>query len=170
MDACAVSIGISLTLTKMTRRHIFRLAWHFGLFQGLMTAAGWFLGKGISSYISSFGGILAGAILCFLGLRMIKQSMSPESVIKPVDPTRGLSLIALSIATSIDAFAVGVSIALLDLEVLIPALVIGIVALVCSLIGVFIGKISGLIAGAWAERLGGVILIFIGIMFILNSS
>lgn len=170
MDACAVSIGISLTLPGITARQIFRLAWHFGFFQGGMTAAGWFLGREISAYISSFGGIAAGAILCFLGLRMIKQSMSPESVIKPVDPTRGLSLIALSIATSIDAFAVGVSLALLELEVLVPAIVIGVVALVCSVLGVILGRTAGLIAGSWAERVGGVILILIGIMFIVNSN
>ena len=109
MDAFAVAICVAASLARLTARHVFRLSWHFGLFQSLMTICGWVGGAALSTFMSGANYWIAFGILSLLGLNMIRQSLHPECRIEGHDPTRGWSLIGFSVATSIDALAVGVS-------------------------------------------------------------
>jgi putative Mn2+ efflux pump MntP len=163
MDAFAVAVAVAISLNSHTWRHTLRLSWHFGIFQALMPITGWLLGEAIVKYIGSLGNWIACGILCLLGGKMIWESFHEEDIMRDFDPTRGMSLMGLSIATSLDAFAIGVSLSLLKVSVWFPAAVIGVVALAMTAIGMFLGKRAGLYLGEWAERLGGAVLIGIGL-------
>jgi manganese efflux pump family protein len=163
MDAFAVAICVAASLALVTARHVFRLSWHFGLFQSMMTICGWVGGAALSTFMSGANYWIAFGILSLLGLNMIRQSFHPECRIEGHDPTKGWSLIGFSVATSIDALAVGVSLSLIGSAIWIPALVIGIAAIVMTFVGMKIGRQVGAHLGQWAERLGGIVLIGIGV-------
>ncbi|MBI5249407.1 MAG: manganese efflux pump [Desulfomonile tiedjei] len=169
MDAFAVAAAVAAGLRALTNRHLFRLIWHFGLFQSLMTTAGWFGGEGLSLMMGDLSAWIAFALLFLLGLNMIRQSVHPESRSESSDPTRGLSLVALSVATSIDALAVGLSLGLINIDILVPALVIGCTALVMTFAGMRLGDKVGSHMGQWAERVGGVVLMIIGVRILLEK-
>jgi putative Mn2+ efflux pump MntP len=166
-DAFAVATVVSASLATFTARHTFRLAWHFGLFQAMMTGFGWLGGEGLSTFAGELSKWIAFVLLVFLGVNMIRQSFSPEDRSSEFDPTRGWSLVGLSVATSIDALAVGISLGLLGTAIPVPALVIGLVALIMTFIGTRIGLKAGHHLGEWAERIGGFVLIAIGIRVLL---
>ena len=168
MDAFAVAAAVAAGLPRLTARHTFRLTWHFGLFQALMTIIGWFGGSVLSSFIGLLGNWIAFGLLTFLGIRMIRQSFQPENRGHDYDPTRGWSLMGLSIATSLDALAVGVSLGLIGLSIWVPAAIIGAVALVLTYVGTHIGRRAGDSLGHWAERIGGVVLIAIGCRILIQ--
>lgn len=163
MDAFAVSIGVSIALGGTSRRQTFRLAWHFGLFQALMPIIGWTAGHSIRPYIERWDHWLAFALLTAVGGRMIfdafKSDVS-ETVVS--DPTRGWSLVILSVATSIDALAIGLSFAALGVEVWLPAAVIGVTAGTLTLIGTLGGRALGNRFGSRMAIIGGILLIAIG--------
>ena len=162
MDAFAVATAVAAGLPRMTARHTFRLSWHFGLFQALMPIIGWTAGSVLSTFIGFIGNWIAFGLLTFLGIRMIRQSFHTDKQSHDYDPTRGWSLIGLSMATSLDALAVGVSLGLIGLSIWVPAAIIGIVALVLTYVGTHIGRRVGSTLGPWAERTGGAVLIAIG--------
>ena len=169
MDCFAVSLGVGTAGTATGFRPTFRLFFHFGLFQGGMTLLGWLAGRTIVSYISSVDHWVAFALLIFVGGRMIRgalQKAGEEPAIP--DPSRGFTLVMLSIATSIDALAVGLSLALLDVNVFWSALLIGGVSAVLSLVGLTLGNQLGLRFGKSMELLGGLILIGIGIRVVVT--
>ncbi len=164
MDAFAVAIVTGLSLNPLTGRHIFRLAFHFGLFQALMPVAGWYAGSAIRIYIESFDHWLAFGLLAFVGARMIRGALHPgEERKQPVDPTRGWDLVLLSVATSIDALAVGLSLAMLGITIFRPALVIGLTAAILTLAGMILGSRIGVAWGKRVEIVGGLVLLMIGI-------
>jgi len=170
MDAFAVSVGVSLSLEKITKFQTFRLALSFGSFQFLMPLIGWSAGRNILDYIQAFDHWVAFGLLAFIGSKMIYESfrrreISPE---RSSDPTKGLSLVFLSVATSIDALAAGLSFAVLHVSILYPAIIIGLIAFLMTVLGVKIGPILGRIAGKRAEFFGGVILILIGVKILLE--
>jgi putative Mn2+ efflux pump MntP len=109
MDAFAVAIVTGLTLSPITRRHVFRLAFHFGLFQALMPTLGWLAGAAFHRYISSFDHWIAFGLLSLVGGKMLWEALGGHQGerAEPNDPTSGWLLVALSVATSIDALAVG---------------------------------------------------------------
>lgn len=162
MDAFAVSIVAGLTLRRVTRRHTFRLAFHFGLFQCLMPIFGWLAGTKIKAFIGAFDHWVAFLLLALVGGKMLLEARKGESEHGKSDPTRGLLLVTLSIATSIDALAVGLSMAFMRVSVWGPAVVIGMVAAALSAIGIACGSRLGSRVGRWAEALGGCTLLFIG--------
>ena len=129
----------------------------------MMTLLGWFGGEALGAFISEINYWLAFVLLVALGLNMIRQSRHPEDRVRDYDPTRGWSLVGLSIATSIDALAVGVSFGLLNAAIPRPALIIGLVALVMTYIGTRVGRKTGAYLGKRAELVGGLVLIGIGI-------
>ncbi len=169
MDAFAVATAVAINLRDHGIRHVFRLSWHFGLFQAIMPIGGWLIGGAVVAYTGSLGNWIACGILCVLGGKMIRESFHEEAIARDFDPTRGMSLVGLSVATSLDAFAVGISFALLKVPVWLPAAVIGLVALGMTALGMFIGKRAGLFLGEWAERLGGGVLICIGLKILLMN-
>jgi putative Mn2+ efflux pump MntP len=169
MDAFAVSIGVGLALGRVTFRQGFRLAWHFGLFQALMPVLGWLAGRTIEPWIAPVDHWIAFALLAIVGGRMVYGSFRREDEERPRrDPTRGASLIVLSVATSIDALAVGLSLGLLGESVWYPALVIGLVAGGMTVVGLELGKRLGMTFGKRMELVGGLVLIGIGVRIVVD--
>lgn len=168
MDAFAVAAAVSAGLPLLTARHTFRLAWHFGLFQALMPILGWLSGSVLLSFMAAVDHWIAFALLSVLGLRMIWEARHPGDRSQNYDPTRGWSLVSLSVATSIDAFAVGLSLGLIGVSIWLPALVIGLVTLVLTFVGTRVGLKAGRYLGQWAERVGGIVLIGIGLRILLQ--
>jgi putative Mn2+ efflux pump MntP len=169
MDAFAVAIVTGLTLCPMTRRHVFRLAFHFGLFQALMPTLGWLAGNAVYVYISAFDHWVAFGLLAVVGGRMLWESRHGEPDGRAAaDPTSGWSLVVLSVATSIDALAVGLSLAMLGASIAVPALVIGVVAAGFTAAGMVLGRRIGALWGKRVEVLGGLILLGIGVKILLE--
>jgi len=164
MDAFAVAVASGMVLARVDFRRTFRLAWHFGLFQALMPVIGWFLGQSVRSYIEDYDHWIAFALLTYIGAKMIREAFAAEDQRSRVDPTRGWTLVMLSVATSIDALAVGLSLSMLRLSIWFPALVIGLVALAFTGAGLHLGRTVSRARrlGRIAELIGGVVLIGIG--------
>jgi putative Mn2+ efflux pump MntP len=162
MDAFAVSAVIAVALHGITRRHIFRVSFHFGLFQALMLIAGWLFGSELSALLSTSDHWIAFGLLAFIGGRMIWGAFRREEQAIASDQTRGWSLVLLSIATSLDALAVGLSLAIIHVAILGPAIMVGLVASVLSILGMAIGEKIGALWGKRVEVLGGCVLIAIG--------
>ncbi|MDX9859094.1 MAG: manganese efflux pump MntP family protein [candidate division Zixibacteria bacterium] len=170
MDAFAVAIAVGSRFERLTIRPLFRLSFHFGLFQFLMPILGWYLGARIERFVDSFAPWLAFGLLAYIGIRMIRESrMSPDHHIPLRDPTRKWSLVMLSVATSIDALAVGFSIAMLRIEVWSAAVVIGVVACLMTAVGMTFGRALGERFGRAMEFLGGCILIGIGLKALIQG-
>ena len=145
------------------------MAFHFGLFQFMMPLFGWQATRSILlDYIEPFDHWVAFGLLLTIGAKMIFEFFRTrkEIRIKQEDPTKGFSILMLSVATSIDALAVGMSLAALQVTILYPAAVIGIVAFLMTILGARIGPLLGRLVGRGAELLGGLILILIGVKII----
>ena len=168
MDAFAVSLGIGTSRLASGRRPIFRLSFHFGLFQALMPILGWLAGTRIEPVIKNFDHWIALILLSWVGGRMIRSGLSSEETSYSSDPSRGGMLVLLSVATSIDALAVGLSLAMLGVSILLPSVVIGIVAGTLSLVGLLAGNRLGEAFGKRVEVLGGLILIGIGLRVLIT--
>lgn len=168
MDAFAVAIGAGLQLCQVTKRQTFRLAWHFGLFQAFMPILGWLAGLTLVDYIAPVDHWIAFGLLGFIGGKMIYEALKEEEQPDRCDPTKGWTLVMLSIATSIDALAVGLSLALLGVDIWYPALVIGIVAGALTIVGLELGTRFGALLGRRMEIVGGVILIGIGLKILIE--
>jgi len=162
MDAFAVAIAAGLTLAPITPRHVFRLSFHFGLFQFMMPIIGWLAGMGLVGWIAGYDHWVAFGLLSYVGGKMLFDARSREDPANRADPTRGLMLVTLSIATSLDALAVGVSMAMLNVSVWGPSVVIGLVAAAMTAIGIAFGSRLGPRWESWAETAGGIVLLLIG--------
>lgn len=170
MDAFAVAMAVGLHLSrrgKMSLRQYFRLSFHFGLFQFLMPVVGWLGGMTIHRYIAPFDHWVAFALLTYIGLKLIREGGRTEEYERD-DPTRGMSLVVLSVATSIDALATGLSLAFLSQGIIYPAVIIGIVAALFTLAGLFLGKGFGQRWHGRVALVGGLILIGIGVKILLE--
>ncbi len=165
MDAFAVAVAAGFQLRELNGRHIFRLSWHFGLFQALMPVIGWLSGKAVVSRIEAYDHWAAFILLCWIGANMIRESFDTHTSTPPKDPTRGKRLVLLSVATSMDALAVGFSLAALKVSIVLPVAVIGVVALAFTWAGLVLGNriLSSGKIGKQAELMGGGILILIGV-------
>lgn len=168
MDAFSVSIGAGAYFRKTSRHQKFRLSFHFGLFQFLMPILGWLAGKQIVGIVKNYDHWIAFVILCLLGGKMLLDNWKSQTELVTEDITRGWKLIGLSIATSLDALAVGFSISLLGRQIFIMSIVIGLVAFGMSLLGIFLGERLSFHFGRWAGSFGGVILILIGMQIVLH--
>jgi len=168
MDAFAVCISASSTGMICDRRAKFRLSFHFGLFQFMMPVIGWFIGLNILTYIAFIDHWIAFALLAYVGIRMIQESQNDNTDIQKSNPSRGINLVILSIATSIDALAVGLSVGILDLEIWYPSFLIGIITAGLSLIGIQLGQKLGRRFGKRMELIGGLVLIGIGLRILIT--
>ncbi|MCK9151853.1 manganese efflux pump MntP family protein [Methanobacterium alcaliphilum] len=167
MDAFSVSITRGLSL-KCNIKYALIIALSFGVFQALMPILGWFSGMHLQSIVSTLAPWIAFLLLLGIGLKMIYESFSTGG-----DDTCQIfsirELLILSIATSIDAFAVGVTFAILNTSIITPIIIIGIITFILSLIGVYIGKNIGHLFENKIEILGGLILIAIGFKILLEN-
>ncbi|UPA31948.1 manganese efflux pump MntP family protein [Terrisporobacter glycolicus] len=172
MDAFAVSVTKGMTIRKITSFISFKIAFFFGLFQGLMPFIGWFVGIRFQIYIQAVDHWIALFLLSFIGLKMIfeayEDSNNPEITVTCDDELDNRELIILSIATSIDALAVGISFAFLNVHIIPLCLSIGLITFVLCFLGVMIGKFLGPVFKNYSQIIGGIILILIGIN-ILNE-
>lgn len=167
MDAFAVSVAGGVAVKTHKIRQALKMAIFFGVFQGIMPVVGWLAGVGIKNFISGFDHWIAFGLLTVIGIKMIYES----TVIKSEKPELSFSLymlLMLAIATSIDALAVGLSLSFLNVFIIIPSIVIGIITFVLSLAGFFIGNKFGHLLESKIEILAGLILIGIGIKILLE--
>ena len=167
MDSFSVSITRGLTNTpRRMSLEALKVAFMFGLFQGIMPVVGWLAGVSMIDFISGLDHWIAFGLLAFIGLRMIYEATTVESK-KMVSSSSFSVLIMLSVATSIDALAVGLSLSFLDVSIFTPAIIIGVITFALSFLGVYIGKKFG----GFFEKigvLGGVILCVIGIKILIE--
>lgn len=186
MDAMSVSAAIGVKWNGPHQK--FRLGWHFGLFQFLMPCAGFALGKPLASVLSTYGKYAAAAMVFGLGAKMLWEVMRshPGSVAEKVDdaeervlkkmgrdPTKGLSLVAISVATSLDALVVGFSLGISSgagytwSHLLYDATIIGLITGLMALVGVNLGQRAGQILGRPAEIAAALILMALAVSFLL---
>jgi manganese efflux pump family protein len=168
VDAFSVAIGIGAANTKRSWVPMIRLASAFGLFQFGMPIAGWLAGLTVVNIIGGFDHWIAFALLAYVGSKMIWEGCKTESEEEKADQTRGLPLLFISIATSIDALAVGFSFSILKVPILFPAAVIGIVCFLMTAIGMIFGKALARIFGKKVEIFGGIVLIAIGVKILID--
>jgi len=162
MDASAVSLSAAAAGYIKDARAVFRLSFHFGLFQFLMPVLGWFMGISFVSYFKVFDHWIAFFLLAFVGIRMIREGMDKASEIRKNDPSRGMTMVILSVATSIDALAVGLSLAMLDVNIWYPSIMIGVITAGMSFMAIKVGTGLGILFGKRMEIFGGIILVLIG--------
>ncbi|MET0838321.1 MAG: manganese efflux pump MntP family protein [Marmoricola sp.] len=168
-DAFAVALGKGLQMRRLVARDALVLALTFGLFQALMPVLGWWLGRGLRDYIVDVDHWIAFGLLTLIGAKMIWEALHPdEDEDDDGDRIPLRELVVLGVATSIDALAVGISFAFLEVAILGAATAIGTVTFVVSLAGVYLGHRAGVRFRAPAEIVGGAILILIGVRIVLD--
>ena len=158
-DAFAVGIAAGIRLGKIDRWTVFRLAFHFGFAQFGMPIIGFTAGEYLFRVIGHWGNWIAAIILFGIGAHIIWQQIFPEKLKFKGDPTRGASLLALMFATSVDALAAGISLALVGVDILRPAMTIGFVAAAMTILGLVFGRFLGLRFSRTAGFIGGLLLI-----------
>jgi len=167
VDAFSVAIAVGAALARPSLRHYFRISFHFGLFRFMMPLIGYFSGLLIELLMEGYDRWIAMALLTLVGVNMIRESFS-DGESYPSDPSRGMSLVALSFATSIDALVAGISLGILGGPILMACLVIGIVTGLFSILGISLGNEVGSFFGRKVAIPGGLILIAIGITIVLE--
>ncbi|MFH0778176.1 MAG: manganese efflux pump MntP family protein [Candidatus Eisenbacteria bacterium] len=168
IDAFVVALAAAASGRIENRRAALRMSFHFGLFQALMPVLGWAAGATLERVISVFDHWVAFALLAVIGARMIHAGCKGEKVPRADDPSRGLTLVALCTAVSIDALAVGLSLAMLGVAIWVPSAIIGITTLVVSFVGAQTGGRLQARLGRAAELAGGLILIAIAVRIVLS--
>lgn len=167
MDAFAVSIGKGLALPRVRYRHALCAGLWFGGFQALMPVAGYLLGSAFAAFVEAWDHWISFILLAYIGINMIKEAF--ESKVESKDKGFAIRIMfLLAVATSIDALAVGVSLAFLNASILSSAMVIGFTTFLFSAAGVYIGNLFGNRYRKTAECIGGVILIVIGIKILIE--
>jgi putative Mn2+ efflux pump MntP len=168
MDAFAVSVSNGIAIQRRRANHALRIGLFFGSFQALMPLIGWAAGLNLRDLISGVDHWIAFGLLTFIGCKMIYESKKMNGRGKEAKPLNLPTLLMLSVATSIDALAVGISFALLNISIIAPILVIGAVTFVLSFFGVLTGSKIGHFFEKKIEILGGLILIGIGIKILIE--
>ena len=168
IDAFSVAIGIGASNQKKSWTPVLRLSLVFGLFQFVMPLVGWLAGSTVVDRIQAFDHWIAFALLVLVGGKMIREGFEKETSEERTDQTRGWPLIMLSVATSIDALAVGFSFSLLQISIWLPAAVIGVVCFAMTAVGMIFGKGLARIFGKKVEILGGLVLIAIGVKILIE--
>jgi putative Mn2+ efflux pump MntP len=168
MDAFAVSVVSGSVYKQLKIKHAFRLALFFGAFQALMPLIGSLAGLTVKAYIADYDHWLAFVLLTAVGCRMIYESFKIKPQRQNFDPSNIVVLLALSIATSIDALAIGITLPLLVVSLAAAVLIIGLITFLLSYIGVFIGKKFGHFFESKIEALGGLVLIALGAKILIE--
>jgi len=179
LGADAMSVSAAVGVRWHGPRQKFRLAWHMGLFQFVMPVLGWLAGSRLAGVLAEWGAWIGAALVFAVGAKMLYEGLRshPGATAEKTadwqarrlhrDPTRGWSLVALSVATSVDALLVGVSLGLEGASVWLPSLAIGLVAGLMSLVGVVIGKRVGAAVGRPAEIAGAIVLMALAVSFVV---
>ncbi|MEK7309848.1 MAG: manganese efflux pump MntP family protein [Planctomycetota bacterium] len=168
MDCFTVSITSGIIIRNLKVRHAVKIALFFGLFQALMPCIGWLAGVGMKNLITGFDHWIAFGLLVLVGVKMIYESFKIEGEKKESDPLNIYVLLMLSLATSIDALAIGVTLAFLDTVIIMPIVIIGAVTFIISFLGIYAGNKFGHVFGSKAEAVGGLVLIAIGVKILIS--
>jgi len=168
MDAFAVSIAFGVITKRNRTKKALLLGFMFGGFQMIMPIIGWSAGYTFRSFISNIDHWIAFVLLFFIGIKMIYEALKIEDLEHTETDTTALILLGIAIATSIDALAVGISFAFLQVSIVFPILVIGIITFVLSFLGIFIGNKYGRLFEKKIEVFGGLILVFIGFKILVS--
>lgn len=168
MDAFAVAICQGLGMKKLNKRYGFTIAFCFGMFQAFMPLIGWLLGNQFEHYIVAFDHYVAFILLSLIGINMIKGACVEEDELESFDCINYKEILIMAIATSIDALAVGIMFAFIQVSIIKASTIIGVVAFCLSLVGVFLGNFFGAQFQKKAEVAGGFILILMGIKILLE--
>ena len=167
MDAFAVAVCKGLAIGRIQWKHVLIVGLWFGGFQALMPLVGYFLGSSFAEYIVAVDHWVAMILLTLIGANMIRESLDKDP--EHVNPSLGIrTMFIMAVATSIDALAVGVTFAFLEVRILPAVSFIGVTTFLLSALGVKIGSIFGTKYKSKAELLGGVILILLGIKILLE--
>ena len=168
MDAFAVSVVTGAASKKLHVRHILRMAIFFGAFQAFMPLIGYLAARTVQGYIENYDHWTAFGLLTAVGVKMIYESFKIKSADENFDPSNILILLVLSVATSIDALAVGFTLSLITNSVITAVIIIGLVTFILSCLGVAVGKRFGHFFESKIEAIGGLILIAIGAKILLQ--
>ncbi|MCP2604916.1 manganese efflux pump MntP family protein [Candidatus Aminicenantes bacterium AH-873-B07] len=168
MDASAVSLSKGFTMKSLNLNNIIKISFLFGSFQAFMPLIGWFIGINLIHLISGLDHWIAFGLLNFIGFKMVYHSIKKNIKEKDSNHFNFKILLILALATSIDAFAVGLSLSFLRISIILPILIIGIITFIFSFISVLIGYKLGHFLEKEVEMLGGLILIGIGIKILLE--
>ncbi len=168
MDAFAVSIGLGIKDLRSKLRLALSVAFLFAFFQSIMPVIGWLMAQGFKDYILDYDHWVAFILLFIIGAKMINDGVKPSCQEKHQKKTSKWTFLLLAIATSIDALAVGLSFAFLDMNIVVPIILIGSVTFVLCFIGVYLGKAFACKVQKIAEILGGLILILIGLKIVIE--
>jgi putative Mn2+ efflux pump MntP len=164
----AFTVGAAVGLTHQRKEQIFRLSWHFGVFQALMPLVGALAGKSLERFVAPFSHWLAFGLLALIGGRMIHGALRQGERRFDRDLTRGLSLIGLSVAVSIDALAAGFTLGLRQESIALPVIVIGAVAAALTAVGMVVAGRLGQRIGKGCELVAGVVLIGLGVKIVVE--
>lgn len=170
MDALAVSITSGLAMRVLRIRYALRIALFFGFFQAIMPVFGWLAGYNLKEWIEGLDHWVAFSLLTYIGGKMIYESIHVRIEERPCAPMNMYRLLVLSMATSMDALAVGLTLSVLQVEIITPALIIGVITFVLSFIGVLIGNRVGHFFENKIEFAGGILLILIGLNILLEHT
>lgn len=168
MDAFAVSVCKGLAMKKMSIKKALIIGAYFGLFQAGMPVVGYFLGISFREYITKIDHWISFALLVFLGIKMIKEAFHKEEECDANDSVAFRVMVILAVATSIDALAVGITFAFLDVNLLLAVSLIGIITFLLSMVGVKLGHVFGIRYKSTAEFAGGIVLILLGVKILLE--
>lgn len=166
-DTFAVSVSSGLLRKEIVFWQAVRIAFFLALFQAVMPVLGWLGGITIKTWIEPFDHWVALGILTILGVKMLLESQK-KSEEKNINPLDIKVIISMALATSIDAFAVGISFAIIKVNMIMAVLIIGLVTFIASMLGVLFGKKTGARFGQKIEIIGGLILIAIGIKIVIE--
>ena len=167
MDAFAVAVCKGLAIGRIRWKHVLIVGLWFGGFQALMPLIGYLLGSSFAEYIAAVDHWIAMILLVLIGANMVRESLDKDQ--EHVNPSLGFkTMLIMAIATSIDALAVGVTFAFLEVRILPAVTFIGVITFLLSALGVKIGSIFGTKYKSKSELAGGVILILLGIKILLE--
>jgi putative Mn2+ efflux pump MntP len=168
IDAFSVAMGAGTFPTDSERRRTFRLVFHFGLFQGGMALLGWLSGHTVEPIVADYDHWIAFLLLAYVGGRMLLLAWRGDADDLRDDPSRGSMLVLMSVGTSIDALAVGLSLALAGSQIFWPSVTISIVAAIMTYVGLRIGCKMGVMFGRPIQVVGGLVLIAIGVRVLVS--
>lgn len=169
MDAFAVSVSCGFCMKQLHTRHALRISLSFGLFQAVMPVFGWLAGSGMKQLIQGVDHWIAFIILSIIGCKMIWESRSLNPDSEKCRVIGNYRLLVLSVATSIDALAVGVTLPFLQVSIVTAPLIIGLVTFLLCYIGIYLGNRFGHLFESKMEVIGGIVLILIGLKILLQG-
>jgi manganese efflux pump family protein len=169
VDSFAVSLSCGLIMCEITFPKAMRIAFSLAFFQALLPLAGWVIGSKIACYVKTYDHWIAFGLLTVIGGKMIFESLGTvEETKKRANPLNFKYLIGISLATSIDAFIVGISFAFIQVNLFLSTFIIGFTTFFFSMLGIFFGKKTGIKFGRKMETVGGIMLFLIGLKILIE--